>query len=154
MVAQKSSKNDTSATFSAEERAAMKEHAAELKKAARRGTKATKADGEHDVLEKIDEMTGSDRAIAERIHAIIKDVAPDLTPKTYYGMPAYAKDGKVLCFFQSAAKFNSRYATFGFNDTATLDDGTLWPTAFAITTPTPTPANEALIADLVKKAVS
>ncbi|GAB4585786.1 iron chaperone [Nocardia sp. IFM 10818] len=152
MAAQKSAGNQNSAGFSAEERAAMKEHAAELKTAARRGSKATRADGENDVLGKIAEMPESDRAIAERIHAIIKENAPDLAPRLYYGMPAYAKDGKVLCFFQAAAKFKTRYATFGFNDIANIDDGTLWPTAFGITTLTA--ADEAKIADLVKKAVS
>ncbi|MFC9997298.1 iron chaperone [Nocardia sp. NPDC127526] len=152
MAAQKSAENQNSAGFSAEERAAMKEHAAELKTAARRGAKATRADGENDVLGKIAEMPESDRAIAERIHAIIKENAPDLAPKLYYGMPAYAKDGKVLCFFQAAAKFKTRYATFGFNDIANIDDGTLWPTAFGITKLTA--ADEATIADLVKKAVS
>ena len=111
--------------FTAEERAAMKERARELK----RGT----ADGEQDVLEKIAEMPEPDRAMAERIHAIVKAAAPNLTPRTWYGMPAYARDGKVVCFFQSAQKFKTRYATFGFSDKANLDDGHLWPTAFALT---------------------
>ena len=136
--------------FSDEERAAMKERARELK-AEERANK-DKADGESDVLAKIAEMQGSDRAIARRLHAIIKASAPALSPKTWYGMPAYAKDGKVVCFFTSAQKFNSRYATFGFNDTANLDDGVMWPTSFALKELTA--AEEAKIAALVKKAVS
>jgi uncharacterized protein YdhG (YjbR/CyaY superfamily) len=113
--------------FTDEERGAMKERAKELKAAAR------KADAESDVLAKIAEMTESDRALAERIHAIVKASAPDLSPKLWYGMPAYTKNGKIVCFFQSAQKFNARYATFGFNDTAHLDEGAMWPTAFALT---------------------
>ena len=140
-VAQKSAKG-----FTAEERAAMKERARELKAEAR------KADGESAVLAKIAEMPGSDRVMAKRLHAIIKASAPALSPQTWYGMPAYAKDGKVVCFFQSAHKFNSRYATFGFNDTANLDEGAMWPTAFALKELTR--AEEARIAALVKKAVS
>jgi uncharacterized protein YdhG (YjbR/CyaY superfamily) len=116
--------------FTDEERAAMKERAKELKAEAR--ANKDKADGESDVLAKIAEMPEPDRAMAERLHAIIKASAPDLSPKTWYGMPAYAKDGKVVCFFQSAQKFNTRYATFGFNDTANLDEGAMWPTAFAL----------------------
>src|SRR5687768_4158191 len=112
--------------FTAEERAAMKERAQELKAQARR------ADGEKALLAKVAEMPEPDRVMAERIHAIVKDSAPALEPKTWYGMPAYAKDGKVLCYFQSADKFKSRYATFGFNDTANLDDGAMWPTSFAL----------------------
>ncbi len=135
-----------------EERGAMKERAKELKAAARRGPRADKADGESAVLARIAEMPEPDRALAERLHAIIKASAPALSPKTWYGMPAYAKDGKVVCFFQSAHKFNSRYATFGFNDTANLDEGTMWPTAFALTELTA--ADEARIGALVKKAVS
>jgi uncharacterized protein YdhG (YjbR/CyaY superfamily) len=138
--------------FTAEERAAMKEHAKEMKTAARRGSRASKADGEKDILAKIAEMPDSDRVLAERIHAIVKENAPELTPRTWYGMPAYAKDGKVLCFFQSAAKFKARYATFGFNDVAKLDEGSMWPTAFALTKLTA--ANEKQIAALVKRAVS
>ncbi|WP_067478378.1 iron chaperone [Nocardia amamiensis] len=138
--------------FTDEERAAMKEHAQELKTAARRGSRATKADGEKDVLAKIAEMSESDRVMAERIHAVITASAPDLTPKLWYGMPAYAKDGKVVCFFQSAAKFKARYATLGFNDIANLDEGTMWPTAFALTKLTA--ADEERIGELVKKAVS
>ncbi|MEV6322717.1 DUF1801 domain-containing protein [Nocardia sp. NPDC051787] len=145
-------KNKSSVGFTDEERAAMKEHAQELKTAARRGSRASKADGEKDVLAKIAEMPESDRAMAERIHAVVTASAPDLTPKLWYGMPAYAKDGKVVCFFQTAAKFKSRYATFGFNDIANLDEGTMWPTAFALTKLTA--AEEARIGELVKKAVS
>ncbi|MBF6163652.1 DUF1801 domain-containing protein [Streptomyces gardneri] len=144
-------KNKSSVGFTDEERAAMKEHAQELKTAARRGSRANKADGEKDVLAKIAEMSESDRAMAERLHAVVKASAPDLTPKLWYGMPAYAKDGKVVCFFQSAAKFKARYATFGFNDIANLDEGTMWPTAFAMTELTA--ADEAKIGELVKKAV-
>jgi uncharacterized protein YdhG (YjbR/CyaY superfamily) len=135
-----------------EERAAMKQRTKELKAEARRGPRADKADGESAVLEKIAEMPEPDRAMAERLHAIIKASAPALSPKTWYGMPAYAKDGKVVCFFQSADKFKSRYATFGFNDVANLDDGAMWPTAFALTELTAT--EEARIAALVKKAAS
>ncbi|GAA2406692.1 iron chaperone [Nonomuraea africana] len=154
---QKAAKSTTAADkkfdgFTDEERAAMKEHAQELKKAARRGSRAAKADGERDVLEKIAEMAEADRVLAERFHAIVTASAPDLSPKLWYGMPAYAKDGKVLCFFQSAEKFKARYATLGFNDIANLDDGTMWPTAFAVTELTA--ADEARIAELVKRAVS
>jgi uncharacterized protein YdhG (YjbR/CyaY superfamily) len=138
--------------FTDEERAAMKEHAQELKTAARRGPRTAKADGEGDVLAKIAEMSESDRVMAERLHAVIKANAPALSPKLWYGMPAYAKDGKVVCFFQSAQKFKTRYATLGFNDTANLDDGAMWPTAFALTKLTA--ADEARIGALVKQAVS
>jgi uncharacterized protein YdhG (YjbR/CyaY superfamily) len=134
-----------------EERGAMKERTKELKAEARRGKRAGKADGESDVLAKIAEMPEADRVMAERLHAIIKASAPALSPKTWYGMPAYARDGKVVCFFQSAHKFKSRYATFGFNEDANLDEGTMWPTAFALTELTA--ADEARIAALVKKAV-
>ncbi|MDQ5823441.1 MAG: DUF1801 domain-containing protein [Chloroflexota bacterium] len=132
--------------FTAEERAAMKERAKELR------AEAEKADGESAMLAKIAEMPESDRVMAERIHAIIKANAPDLTPKTWYGMPAYAKDGKVVCFFTSAHKFNTRYATLGFNDTANLDEGAMWPASFALKELTA--AEEERIAALVKKAVS
>jgi uncharacterized protein YdhG (YjbR/CyaY superfamily) len=142
----------TSKGFTDEERVAMKERAQELKAEARRGTRANKADGESDLLAKIAEMPGPDRAIAERLHAIIKASAPALSPKTWYGMPAYAKDGKVVCFFQSAQKFNSRYATFGFSDVANLDNGAMWPTSFALKELTAT--EEAKIRALLKKAVS
>jgi uncharacterized protein YdhG (YjbR/CyaY superfamily) len=143
-----SPKNDTG--FSAEERAAMKERAKELK-AEERANK-DRAAGESDLLAKIAEMPEHDRLMAARIHEIIKAEAPTLWPKTWYGMPAYARDGKIVCFFQSAAKFNARYATFGFNDTANLDEGAMWPTSFALKELTP--AEEARIAALVKKAVS
>lgn len=142
----------TTVGFSDEERAAMKEHAGELKTAARRGSRATRADGEKDVLAKIAEMKESDRVLAERIHAIIKANAPGLAPKLWYGMPAYAKDGKVVCFFRSAEKFKTRYATFGFEDKANLDDGTMWPTSFALTGLTA--ADEAVIGELVQKAAA
>jgi hypothetical protein len=123
----------SSAGFTVEERAAMQERAKEVKAAARRSPRGSKVDEERAVLAKIAEMAGADRVLAERLHAIIKANAPALAPKLWYGMPAYAKDGKVLCFFQAAQKFNTRYATFGFNDVAQLDDGTTWPTAFALT---------------------
>jgi uncharacterized protein YdhG (YjbR/CyaY superfamily) len=142
----------TSEGFSDEERAAMKARAKELKADARRGPRADKAEGERAVLAKIAEMPESDRAMAERIHAIIKASAPALSPRLWYGMPAYAKDGKVVCFFQGAHKFKSRYATFGFDDSANLDEGAMWPTAFALTELTA--ADEARIGALVKKAVS
>ena len=145
-------KNKTSGAFTDEERAAMKERAREERATARRGPRAAKADGQSDVLAKIAEMRETDRAMAERIHAVIKASAPALSPRTWYGMPAYAKDGKVVCFFQSAQKFNTRYATLGFNDAANLDEGTMWPTAFALTELTA--ADEARIGALVKKAVS
>jgi uncharacterized protein YdhG (YjbR/CyaY superfamily) len=138
--------------FTDEERAAMRERARELKAGARRGPRAGKADGERDVLEKIAEMPEPDRALAERLHAIIKASAPALSPRTWYGMPAYAKDGQVVCFFQSAHKFKTRYATFGFSDKANLDDGDIWPTAFALKQLTA--ADEARIGALVKRAVS
>ena len=147
-----SPKKDTekSKGFSDEERAAMKERARELK--AEERAKKDRAAGESDVLAKIAEMPEPHRAMAERLHAIIKASAPALLPKTWYGMPAYAKDGKVVCFFQSAQKFNSRYATFGFSDTANLDEGAMWPTSFALKELTAT--EEARISALVKKAVS
>jgi uncharacterized protein YdhG (YjbR/CyaY superfamily) len=141
----------TSGRFTAEERAAMKERAKELKAAARRGPRAGKADAESEVLAKIAELPAPDRAMAERLHAIIKAGAPALSPKTWYGMPAYAKDGKVVCYFTAASKFNERYATFGFNDAANLDEGAMWPVAFALTELTA--ADEARIGALVKKAV-
>jgi len=146
---QKSAKSTTdkaSKGFTDEERAAMRERAKELKVAAR------KADGERDVLAKIAEMPEPDRVMAERLHALITASAPALSPRTWYGMPAYAKDGNVVCFFQSAQKFNTRYATLGFSDKANLDEGAMWPTAFALTELTA--ADEARIGALVKKAVS
>jgi uncharacterized protein YdhG (YjbR/CyaY superfamily) len=148
---QKSAKRTTASSkaskgLTAEERAAMKERIKELK------AEANKADGEKALLAKIAEMKGPDRAMAKRLHAIVKANVPTLSPKTWYGMPAYAKDDKVLCYFQSAEKFNSRYATFGFNDTANLDKGAMWPIAFALKELTAD--EEAKIAALVKKAVS
>ena len=140
----------TSKGFTAEEQAAMKERARELKAEAR-GARA-REDGERDLLEKVAEMPKADRVMAERLHALVHANAPDLAPKTWYGMPAWAKDGKIVCYFQSAAKFNSRYATFGFNDTANLDEGTMWPTAYALMELTT--ADEERIGALVKKAAS
>jgi uncharacterized protein YdhG (YjbR/CyaY superfamily) len=140
----------TSKGFTDEERAAMKERAKELKAEAR--AQKDRAAGESALLEKIAEMPEAERAMAERLHAIVTASAPELSPKTWYGMPAYAKDGKVVCFFQSAQKFNTRYATLGFSDAANLDEGDLWPTAFALKELTP--AVEAKIGALVKKAVS
>ena len=142
MAGAKSPKKET---FTPEERAAMRERAKEAKAAQNR------ADGESDLLAKIAEMPKSDRAMGERIHAIVTDNAPDLEPKTWYGMPAYAKDGKVVCFFKAASKFKERYATFGFNDAANLDEGSMWPTSYALTGLTA--ADEKKIAALVKKAV-
>ena len=139
---------DAAKVWTDEEKAAMVEHAKEQKKAAKRGANA---DGEGDVLAKIAEMPDADRAIAQRIHDIVKATAPGLAPRTYYGMPAYAKDGKVVCFFQPAAKFKARYSTLGFNDDARLDDGSMWATSWALTKLTP--ADEAKIEALVKKAV-
>jgi uncharacterized protein YdhG (YjbR/CyaY superfamily) len=139
-----------SGVFSEEERAAMKERAEELKAESGRGPRA-KADGESDLLAKIAEMKGSERAMAERLHALVKASAPALSPRTWYGMPAYARDGKVVCFFQSAQKFKSRFATFGFSDEAKLDEGAMWPTSFALKELGP--AEEARIAALLKKAV-
>ena len=135
-----------SAGFTAEERAAMRERAKELK------ATQSKADGERDCLAKIAEMQGSDRTMAERLHALITASAPDLAPRTWYGMPAYAKDGQLVCFFKSAQKFNTRYATLGFSDKANLDDGTMWPTDFALTDLTAD--DEARIGALVQQAVS
>ena len=139
-------KSKRSAGFTAEEKAAMRERARELKAASGR------ADGERDVLAKIAEMPASDRAMAERIHEIVAATAPELSPRTWYGMPAYAKDGNVVCFFQSAGKFKARYATLGFSDKARLDDGGVWPTAFA--QKKLTAVEEARIVALVRKAVS
>jgi uncharacterized protein YdhG (YjbR/CyaY superfamily) len=131
--------------FTAAERAAMKERAKELK------AEAAKADGEKALLEKVAEMKGTDKAMAKRLHAVITAAAPSLTPKTWYGMPAYAKDGKILCFFQSAEKFDARYATFGFSDEANIDQGAMWPTSWALKELTA--AEEKKIVALVKKAV-
>jgi uncharacterized protein YdhG (YjbR/CyaY superfamily) len=140
--------------FTAEERAAMRERARELKAEARRGPRAKKdgADGEREVLAKIAEMAEPDRSMAERLHAIIKAAAPALSPRLWYGMPAYAREGNVVCFFQDAAKFKARYATLGFSDKANLDDGAMWPSSYALTELTA--ADEARIAALVTKAVS
>ena len=149
MARQQSAKRTTgkaSKEFTAEERAAMRERAKELK------SSADEAAGESDVLAKIAEMPERDRTMAEQLHAIVKASAPALSPRTWYGMPAYAKDGKVICFFQSAQKFKTRYATFGFSDKANLDEGTMWPTAFAVMELTP--EVEARLAALVKKAVA
>jgi uncharacterized protein YdhG (YjbR/CyaY superfamily) len=151
----KSVKRTTTASgkgFSAEERAAMRERAQELKAEAPGGPGGGKADGESAVLAKIAEMQGPDRALGEQLHSIIKANAPALSPRLWYGMPAYAKDGKVVCFFQSAQKFKTRYATLGFSDKANLDAGAMWPTAFALTELTA--VDEARIVALVKKAVS
>ena len=142
-----------STAWTDEERAAMKERTREMKAEARRGPGAGKADGERDVLAKIAEMPEPDRAMAERLHAIVKASAPDLSPRTWYGMPAYAnRDGKVVCYFTPASKFKSRYATFGFNDDANLDEGTMWPTSFALAELTA--AAEERLAALIKKALS
>jgi uncharacterized protein YdhG (YjbR/CyaY superfamily) len=138
--------------FTDEERAAMRERVQEQKAAARRSPRTGKADGESDVLAKIAEMPEPDRAMAERLHAVIKSSAPALSPRTWYGMPAYAKDGNVVCFFQSAQKFKTRYATFGFSDKANLDEGAMWPTAFAIKELTADV--EARIVALLKNAAS
>src|SRR5438552_3845486 len=154
---QKSAKSTTAIKekfkgFTDEERAAMKEYLQERKTSAGRGPRADKADGEGEVLAKIAELREPDRAMAKRLHAIIKASAPVLSPRTWYGMPAYAKDGEVVCHFQPAEKFKTRYATFGFSDAANLDDGSLWPVAFALKELTAT--EEARISALVKKAVS
>jgi uncharacterized protein YdhG (YjbR/CyaY superfamily) len=145
-MAEKKTAKKSSSGFTAEERAAMRERARELKAA------KGKADSEKDVLAKIAEMKGSDRDMAKRIHAIVKETAPDLVPRTWYGMPAYAKDGKVVCFFQDAAKFKSRYATLGFSDNANIDAGEMWPTSYALKKLGA--AEEKKIRALVKKAVS
>ena len=139
-----------SKTFSDEERAAMQEAAKERKAASRRGS-SSREDGERDVLAKIAEMPEPDRSMAQRVHEIVIASAPQLVPKTWYGMPAYALGGKLICFFQAASKFKVRYATFGFQPDARLDDGTMWPNAYALTELTPDA--ESRIADLVKKAV-
>jgi uncharacterized protein YdhG (YjbR/CyaY superfamily) len=154
---QKSTKSSTatgkkSKAFTDEERAAMKERAQELKAETRRTPRADKAGGESDVLAKIAEMAEPDRAMGKRLHEIIKASAPELSPKTWYGMPAYAKDGKVVCFYQSAKKFNSRYATLSFSDKANLDEGAMWATSFALKELTAT--EEAKISALVNRAVS
>jgi uncharacterized protein YdhG (YjbR/CyaY superfamily) len=157
---QKSAKSSTATKkrydgFTAEEKAAMQDRVQEMKVSGRRGARGDEADAanaEGEVLAKIAELPKSDRALAERLHAIIKASAPALTPRLWYGMPAYAKDGKVLCHFQAAQKFKTRYATLGFSDAANLDEGNMWPNAYALTTLTA--ADEARIGALVKKAVS
>ncbi|MGA7912337.1 MAG: DUF1801 domain-containing protein [Candidatus Dormiibacterota bacterium] len=154
---QKSAKSTTATKkrydgFTDEEKTAMQDRVQEMKVGARRGPRADKADGESEVLAKIAEMPESDRALGKRLHAVIKASAPALSPKLWYGMPAYAKDGKIVCFFQSAQKFKTRYATFGLSDAAHLDEGTMWPTAYALTQLTAD--DEARIGALVKKAVS
>ncbi len=147
-----STDRSTTGTFTAQERAAMKEHAREQRTAARRASRADKAAQEaRDLLAKIAEMPDADRAAAERVHAVVTAAAPSLAPKLWYGMPAYARDGAIVCFFQGAAKFGARYATLGFNDAARLDDGEMWATAFALTAVTP--EVEARIAALVARAV-
>lgn len=140
----------TEAAFTAEERAAMKERAAEVKAA--RKASGKKADGDAEIRAKIAELPDEDRELAERIHAVVTGAAPDLTPRTWYGMPAYAKDGKVVLFFQPASKFKARYSTLGFNDAANLDDGSMWPTAYALTSLTA--ADEKKVVALVKQAAS
>jgi len=142
--------NDTSGKWTDDEISAMKEHAKELKTAKKRAGKDGAAEGEADVLAKIKEMPGPDKAIAQKIHEIVKANAPELASRTWYGMPAYTKNGKVVCFFKAASKFDGRYATFGFEDQAALDDGDMWPTSYAVEKLTPT--GEKLIAELVRKA--
>ena len=141
-----------STTFTDEEKDAMRERAKEAKSQSRRDPEAAREEGQREVLAKISEMPEPDRTMAERLHAVVTASAPELTPRTWYGMPAYAKDGKVICFFKPASKFGSRYATFGFEDAAMIDDGSMFPSSFGIKELTP--SDEALIADLVKKAVS
>ena len=149
-MASRKSTDTTADEWTDEEREAIKERAEELKSAGRRGSRGKKADDESAVLAKIAEMPEPDRSMAERIHAVVRAGAPALAPKLWYGMPAYARDGKVVCFFQAATKFNARYATFGFNDTAELDDGAMWATSFALKELTA--AEEATLGELVKKA--
>ena len=141
-----------SATFTEDEKSAMRERAKEAKAQSRRDPEAARIEGERDVLAKIAEMPGPDRALAQRLHALITESAPVLVPRTYYGMPAYSKDGKVVCFFKPASKFGQRYATLGFEDAAMIDDGEMFPTSFGLKELVP--ADEARIADLIKKAVS
>jgi uncharacterized protein YdhG (YjbR/CyaY superfamily) len=148
----RSTTGKSSEAFTDEERAAVRERAREVKAASRRASRAGKSDGESDVLAKIAEMPEADRVLAERLHAVIKASAPALTSRTWYGMPAYAKDGKIVLFFQSAQKFKTRYATLGFSDEANLDEGDMWPTSYALRKLTA--ADEAKIGTLVKRAVS
>ena len=149
-MATKPKSTESKAVFSDAEREAMKERVKEQKAEARRGV--NRAEGEKDLLAKVAEMQEPDRAMAKRIHEIVKAKAPELSPKTWYGMPAYEKDGKIVCFFQPADKFKARYATFGFNDSANLDEGSMWPTSYALKKLTP--AAEKVISELVKRAVS
>ena len=151
-MAERKPSKTASTRFSEDERAAMRDHAEELKRAAGRGSRASAADEEADVLEKIAQMQEPDRVMAERLHAIVKASAPALSSRTWYGMPAFTKDGKVLCFFQSAQKFKTRYATFGFSDKANLDDGDMWPNSYALTELTP--EVEQRIGALIKQAAS
>jgi uncharacterized protein YdhG (YjbR/CyaY superfamily) len=146
-----STSRGTEDTWTEEEREAMRASVRERKAAARRGSVDERAEGEREIRAKFAELPDAERAMAERIHAIVTESAPDLVPRTYYGMPAYGKDGKVVCFFQPASKFKSRYATFGFNDIARLDDGSMWPTSWALTELTK--ADETRLAGLVKKAL-
>jgi uncharacterized protein YdhG (YjbR/CyaY superfamily) len=150
-MAERKAANQRAQGFTADEKAAMRERAREVKTAGRRGTAAGKADGESDLRAKIAEMDEPDRVMAERLHAIVMASAPDVSPRTWYGMPAYAKDGNVVCFFQPAQKFKTRYATFGFSDEANLDDGVMWPSAYALTELTTD--TEAAITALVRRAV-
>ena len=150
-TAMNSARHGSGTVWSDDERAAMQDSARERKSAARRGPADERAEGERDVLAKIADMPEPDRAMAERIHAIVTSSAPSLVPRTYYGMPAYAKDGKTICFFKPKSKFKERYATFGFEQRASLDDGAMWPTSYALIDLTA--AEEARIAELVKKAV-
>ena len=147
---QKRKRTEATQTWTDDEKEAMKARAKEMKAEARRGSE--RADGEKDLLAKVAELPESDRAMAERIHAVVMASAPELSPKTWYGMPAYAKDGKVVCFFKAASKFDTRYATFGFEEAAMIDDGDFWPTSYGLTKMTP--AIEKQIGELVKKAVS
>jgi uncharacterized protein YdhG (YjbR/CyaY superfamily) len=151
-AARNAAKAKTYEGFTDEERAAMKDRAGELKAAGRRGSRAAKEDAESEVLAKIAEMQETDRVMAERLHALIKATAPDLAPRTWYGMPAYAKDDKIICFFQPAQKFKARFATLGFSDKANLDEGAMWPIYYALTQLTA--AEEAKITELVKQALS
>ncbi|WP_052852592.1 iron chaperone [Streptomyces avicenniae] len=144
--------DDDADGFTDEERSAMKERAQELRKVARRGTRGPKADPEVEVLAKIAEMAEADRVLAERVHALVKSEAPHLVPRLWYGMPAYSKDGKVLCFFQSGQKFKTRYATLGFSDQAALDDGNVWATSYALTELTA--ADEARVGELIRRAAA
>ena len=150
-MADKTATAKKAATFTEDEKDAMRERAKESKAQSRRDPEAQKIEGTKEVLAKIADMPGSDRTIAERLHTLITETAPVLVPRTYYGMPAYSKDGLVVCFFQDAKKFKSRYSTLGFSDKAALDDGEMWPTAFALKQLTP--AAEAKISALVKRAV-